>query len=51
LRHLQAIDISKGNEDQILVSLNLEWPTEITEQEFFRKLKSLPKAKTHTFLQ
>jgi Fic family protein len=31
--------------------VRLEWPTEITETEFFGKLKNLPKGKTHTFLK
>jgi len=26
------------------------WPTEITETEFFRSVKEMPKAKTHGFL-
>jgi Fic family protein len=28
----------------------LEWPTEITETEFFRIINEMPKAKTHSFL-
>jgi Fic family protein len=31
--------------------VRLQWPTEITETEFFGKLKNLPKGKTHTFLK
>jgi hypothetical protein len=31
--------------------VRLEWPTEVTETEFFEQLKKLPKAKTHSFLQ
>ncbi len=31
--------------------VRLEWPTEITETEFFGHLKNLPKGKTHTFLK
>lgn len=30
-------------------SVNLDWPTTITETEFFEKLSNLPKAKTHDF--
>jgi cell filamentation protein, protein adenylyltransferase len=30
--------------------VNLDWPTEITETEFFRRIKAMPTAKTHSFL-
>lgn len=33
-----------------LISIRLEWPTEITETEFFRRVKAMPKAKVHGFL-
>lgn len=33
-----------------LISIRLEWPTKITETEFFRRVKSMPKAKVHGFL-
>jgi len=33
-----------------MLSLNLEWPTQITESKFFETIKNLPKAKTHPFL-
>ena len=33
-----------------LISVNLDWPATITEAEFFDRLKTLPKAKTHTGL-
>ena len=33
-----------------LISIRLEWPTEITETEFFRCVKAMPKAKVHGFL-
>ena len=36
---------------EILLSPRLQWPAEITETAFFEKLKTLPKAKTHSFLQ
>lgn len=38
-------------EGQIQLSARLEWPTEITETEFFKRIKNLAKAKTHSFLQ
>jgi hypothetical protein len=30
--------------------IRLEWPTEITETEFFQKIKAMPKSKTLGFL-
>ncbi len=30
--------------------IRLEWPTQITETEFFRQVKAMPKAKVHGFL-
>lgn len=33
-----------------LVSIRLDWPMKITETEFFRKVKAMPKAKVHGFL-
>ena len=33
-----------------LISIRLEWPTKITETEFFRHVKAMPKAKVHGFL-
>jgi Fic family protein len=38
-------------EGRFLVGVRLEWPTEVTESEFFEQLEKLPKAKTHSFLQ
>jgi Fic family protein len=32
------------------ISIRLEWPTKITETEFFRQVKAMPKAKVHGFL-
>lgn len=32
------------------LSIRLEWPTQITEREFFRQVKEMPKAKVHGFL-
>ncbi|HTJ78004.1 MAG TPA: Fic family protein [Rariglobus sp.] len=33
-----------------LLSINLEWPTQITETEFFQKMKEMPKGKVYGFL-
>lgn len=40
--------IVKDNEYQFFV--RREWPTEITETEFFRRVEQMPTAKTHRFL-
>jgi hypothetical protein len=32
------------------LAVNLDWPTEITEPEFFRRVKAMPKGKVHGFL-
>jgi Fic family protein len=37
-------------DDAVLLSINLEWPTQITETEFFRRVKAMPKGKVHGFL-
>ena len=34
----------------IRISVNLDWPSTITETEFFEKLKTLPKSKSYSFL-
>lgn len=50
LRHLGAVNIQQHKDQPWWVSLNLDWPTQITETEFFERVKTLPKAKTHPFL-
>ncbi len=48
---LEAISARPHAEkSDILISIRLEWPTRITETEFFRKVKEMPKAKVHGFL-
>jgi len=49
LLQLKAIRCEKTAGEQLVFFLRLEWPTEITETEFFRRLEQLPKAKG-TFL-
>ena len=49
LKYLGAIKIDKKDDNKMYASVRLQWPTEITETEFFRKIKELPKAKTHSF--
>lgn len=36
---------------QWAVGVNLQWPTTITETEFFKKLRELPRAKTNAFVE
>jgi hypothetical protein len=47
LRVLGAVEPIK--EEGTVVRIRLEWPREISESEFFERLESLPKAKTHRF--
>ena len=50
LHGLKAIDLYTDNEDNYFIRINLDWPKEITEPEFDKLIKSLPKAKSHPFL-
>ena len=51
LVHLDAMTVKRLSDDSgFLARINLEWPTQITETEFFRRVKNLPKAKAHGFL-
>jgi Fic family protein len=47
LESLQAIKLSEDSEK---ISINLDWPQEIDEREFLRRLKAMPKSKTFKFL-
>jgi Fic family protein len=49
LLELDAIDANKEGE-VFHISVRLEWATEVTESEFFEKIKKLPKSKTYRFL-
>jgi hypothetical protein len=49
LASLQAIEIKADKLDSI-ISINLDWPTQITENEFFKRVKEMPKVKIHGFL-
>ena len=52
---LRAIRIEKTGEgatgSRFRMGVRLQWPTEVTETDFFEQLKKLPKSKTHSFLQ
>jgi Fic family protein len=51
LIELNAISAKRLPEDAgFLISIRIEWPTQITETEFFRRVKEMPKAKVHGFL-
>ncbi|MDZ4861191.1 MAG: Fic family protein [Candidatus Hydrogenedentes bacterium] len=50
LLSLRAIGGRQTESGGIELFARLEWPTEITETEFFRIVNAMPKAKTHRFL-
>ncbi len=45
-----ALNVKKTEEKSFIFSINLDWPTQITETEFFRKVKDMPKVKVYGFL-
>jgi Fic family protein len=47
---LNAIRLEDSTTGRSTISVRLEWPAEITETEFFKKVKELPKAKTLSLL-
>ena len=49
LEAIGALKLQKRENKEPLIRLRLEWPTEITETDFFAKLKSLPTAKKRLF--
>jgi Fic family protein len=51
LVRLQALRARRApDSSDWLLSVNLEWPAQITDSEFFKLAKDLPKAKVHGFL-
>ncbi|MDQ3119101.1 MAG: Fic family protein [Verrucomicrobiota bacterium] len=51
LIELKAVGAQRlPDEAGFLISIRLEWPTQVTETEFFRHVKEMPKAKLHGFL-
>ena len=50
LLHLKAISVRQDDKKTRWINLRLEWPTEITETDFFERVKSFPKAKTRSLL-
>jgi Fic family protein len=53
LNHLIGLDAIKftKSEGEFFFEVILDWPTRITETEFFQKIKDLPKGKVHSFLR
>jgi Fic family protein len=47
---LEAVGAKKLEGNRFQIFARLEWPTKITETEFFARVKQMPKAKTHGFL-
>ena len=50
LQYLKAVTIRSDAKNGSRVELRLEWPTEITQTDFFERLKSFPKAKASPLL-
>ena len=50
LHDLETIRILEDKENRFFFRINLDWPAEISETDFFKRLKTLPKAKTYKFL-
>jgi Fic family protein len=49
LEKLGAIEIELGKRTA-MIRIRLQWPTEITESEFFERIEHMPKGKTYRFL-
>jgi Fic family protein len=47
---LKAVGLRRLPDNKYELFARLEWPTEITETEFFKRVREMPKAKTHGFL-
>lgn len=47
---LGAIHFDKVSDDRFEIRVRLEWPSEITESEFFERIKRMPRGKTFPFL-
>ncbi len=47
---LGAISVEKLETGRFRLAVRLQWPSEITETDFFKKIRELPKAKTLSFL-
>lgn len=50
LIEMGTLNIKKTGEKSFILSINLDWPTQITETEFFKKVQNMPKVKIYGFL-
>jgi Fic family protein len=50
LIQLRAIEIKKVGEGKWQIAIRPQWPQEITESDFFDKIKKMPKGKSYPFL-
>jgi len=50
LVQLKAVRLIRESGGKLRVEIVLDWPTMMTESEFFETVRRLPKAKTHSFL-
>ncbi len=50
LLDLGAIEIKKVGERKWTVAIRPQWPQEITESDFFEKIRKIPNGKTYRFL-
>jgi Fic family protein len=48
---LRALTVEPRDREPLTFHINLDWPQQITESQFFDTIKRMPKAKTHSFLQ
>jgi hypothetical protein len=48
LSSLGAVHVWSNSENRVFLRINLEWPAEITETEFFEKTRRFSKAKPHS---
>jgi cell filamentation protein, protein adenylyltransferase len=51
LESIGAVAFSGDQTQGFMVRIRLDWPTRITESEFFELIKTLPRAKSHPFLR
>ncbi len=50
LSRLGAVEADFVGDNRFEFRIRMRWPTEITQTEFFKRVKRLPKTKTHSFL-
>jgi Fic family protein len=51
LIRLEALKMNRSPDEKTsLLSINIDWPAQITETEFFRRVKTMPKGKVYGFL-